>query len=114
MLDNDQFEELELLLHQRRYRYKGTARRLMSYKITSKDVQEKGDYENSLKCFNENLTRGRSKDLPFTEGVALVNLGKTYFQMEDYAEVKKFAHRAHGFHRIRPSKRYYRVANSLC
>ena len=92
MLDNDEFEELELLLHQRRYRYKwnGKTTDLLQNNL-GRMYRKKGDYENSLKCFNENLTRGRSKDLPLTEGVALVNLGKTYFQMEDYVEVKKLS-----------------------
>ena len=48
-----------------------------------------GNYEMSLQCFNANLTRGRSKNLPYAEGVALVNLGKTHFLMGNYHEVKK-------------------------
>lgn len=97
MLDNDQFEELELLLHQRRYRYRwnGKTTDVLQNNL-GRMYRKKGDYENSLKCFNENLTRGRSKDLPFTEGVALVNLGKTYFQMEDYIEVKKLSKQSLG------------------
>ena len=92
MLDNDNFEELELHLHQRRYRHKwnGKTTDVLQNNL-GRMYRKKGDYENSLKCFNENLTRGRSKNLPFIEGVALVNLGKTYFQMGEYIEVKKLS-----------------------
>jgi tetratricopeptide (TPR) repeat protein len=92
MLDNNDFEELELLLHQRRYRYKwnGKTTDVLQNNL-GRMYRKKGDYQNSLKCFNENLTLGRSKDIPYTEGVALVNLGKTYFQMGDYHEVKKLS-----------------------
>ena len=92
MLDNNNFEELELLLHQRRYRHKwnGKTTDVLQNNL-GRMYRKKGDYEYSIKCFNENLTRGRSKNLPFTEGVSLVNLGKTYFQMGDYNEVKKLS-----------------------
>ena len=50
-----------------------------------------GNYEMSLKYFNAILTRGRSKNLPYDEGVALVNLGKTYFLMKKYAQVKEYS-----------------------
>ena len=90
LLDKGEFEQLELYLHQRSYRKRWNGKNSdVLQNSFGRMYRKMGNYEMSLQCFNANLTRGRSKNLPYAEGVALVNLGKTHFLMGNYHEVKK-------------------------
>ena len=95
LLDNGEFEQLELHLHQRRYREKWSGLQSGALQNSFGRMYRKmGDYEMSLKYFNADLTSSRSKNLPYDEGVALVNLGKTYFLMENYTQVMQYSKQA--------------------
>jgi tetratricopeptide (TPR) repeat protein len=91
LLDREEFEELELYLHQRFYRYKWAGKDTVILQNNLGRMYGKmGEYERSLQCFNVNLTKGRTKNLPYVEAAALVNIGKTNYSMGNYEAAKTF------------------------
>lgn len=92
LLDKGDFEQLEPYLNQRKYRYKWNGKRTeILQNSLGRMYRKMGNYDSSLQCFNENLTRGRSKNLPMVEGIALVNLGKTCLLMGENGRVKELS-----------------------
>lgn len=95
MLDKREFEELENYLHQRNYRKKWNRSQSIGIQMDLGRVyRQMGDYELAMGYFNRILTHTRLHNLQQGLGIAMVNIAKTHFLMENYDKVREVSEQA--------------------